>query len=98
MKESMYYATYDVSNNSTRESVIYTLKNSGFTRIQKSVFCGKISNQQKKDIIEKIKMTIDENDSFYLMMACTNCFGKMSIVGKGFDKEYVSDEKDSMVI
>lgn len=98
MKESMYYATYDVSDNGIRESIINILKNSGFTRIQKSVFCGKISNQQKKDIIEKIKIVIDETDSFYLMMACTTCFGKMSIVGKGFDREYVSDEKDSAIL
>lgn len=98
MKESMYYATYDVSDNGTRDSIINILKNSGFSRIQKSVFCGKISNQQKKDIIEKIKIVIAETDSFYLMMACTTCFGKMSIVGKGFDKEYVSDEKDSVIL
>ncbi|MGH2612740.1 MAG: CRISPR-associated endonuclease Cas2 [Rhabdochlamydiaceae bacterium] len=98
MKENMYYATYDVSDNGTRESIINILKNSGFTRIQKIVFCGKISNQQKKDIVEKIKIVIDETDSFYLMMACATCFGKISIVGKGFDKEYVSDEKGSMIL
>lgn len=98
MKENMYYATYDVSDNGIRESIIHILKNSGFTRIQKSVFCGKISNQQKKDIVEKIKIVIGETDSFYLMMACSTCFGKMNIVGKGFDKEYVSDEKNSMIL
>ncbi len=99
MKENMYYAVYDITDNTTRSSVIQILKNAGFTRIQKSVFCGKISNQQKKDVIEMIKNTIsDENDSFYLLLACKQCFGKIQIVGKNFDREYVSNEKTSVVL
>jgi CRISPR-associated protein Cas2 len=98
MKESMYYVTYDVSDDDTRSSVIQVLKDAGFTRIQKSVFCGKISPQQKKDIIEKIKMVINELDSFYMFVACQQCFGKVTIIGKGFDKEYVSDEKPADVL
>lgn len=94
----MYYAVYDVSENSTRTSVIHTLKNHGFVRIQKSVFCGNISNQQKKDLIEIIKYLVSKEDSFYLILSCNKCFGKVIIVGKGFDKEYVADKKRAMVL
>jgi CRISPR-associated protein Cas2 len=94
----MYYAVYDVTDDSTRTSVIHVLKNAGFVRIQKSVFCGKISGQQRKDLIETVKATVQENDSFYLILACNQCFGKIQIVGKGFDKEYVADEKPSVVL
>ena len=99
MKKIMYYAVYDINEDLTRNAIIHTLKNIGFTRIQKSVFCGRISSQQKKDIIEQVKIILkNENDSFYLIMSCNQCFGKMQIVGKGFDKEYVLDQKLSDVL
>ncbi len=98
MKKSMYYAVYDITENSTRSSVTHILKNQGFIRIQKSVFCGSLSGQNKKDLIESIKTTINENDSFYLILTCNQCFGKIKIIGKGFDKEYVSDKKPAVVL
>ena len=46
-----------------------------------------------------VKITIrSDNDSFYLILACKQCFGKIQIIGKGFDKEYVTNAKESMVI
>jgi len=98
LKKNMYYAVYDVSKNNTRTSVIHTLKNHGFVRIQKSVFCGNISNQQKKDLIEIIKYLISKEDSFYLILSCNKCFGRVVIVGKGFDKEYVADKRSAMIL
>ena len=98
MKKNMYYAVYDITENSTRSSVIHILKNQGFSRIQKSVFCGSLSGQNKKDLIELIKIIIHEDDSFYLILTCNQCFGKIKIIGKGFDKEYVSDKKPAVVL
>lgn len=93
----MYYAVYDITDDSTRESVIHVLKNHGFVRIQKSVFCGNMTSQHKKDLIETIKSIVSDNDSFYIMRSCNKCFGQVMIVGKGFDKEYVADEKSGLV-
>lgn len=99
MKKNMYYAVYDITENSIRTSIIQVLKNAGFIRIQKSVFCGRLSSQQKKDIIELIKELIKkEEDSFYLLLSCNQCFGKVQIIGKGFDKEYVIDKKPAEVL
>ncbi|MBI1663977.1 MAG: CRISPR-associated endonuclease Cas2 [Nitrosopumilus sp.] len=94
----MYYAVYNITNNSTRNSIICILKNQGFVRIQKSVFCGSLSGQNKKDMTESIKSVVDKNDSFYLILTCNRCFGKIKIIGKGFDKEYVSDKKPAVVL
>ena len=98
-KSNMYYAIYDISDDSTRSDIVQILKNVGFVRIQKSVFCGNLTSQQRKDIIESVKITIrNDNDSFYLIVSCKQCFGKIQIVGKDFDKKYVTNEKQSMVI
>lgn len=98
-KSNMYYAVYDITDDCTRSDIVQMLKNIGFVRIQKSVFCGSLTSQQRKDIIEMVKITIrNDNDSFYLILACKQCFGKIQIIGKGFDKEYVTNKKDSMVI
>ena len=99
IKQVMYYAVYDITENVTRDSVIHVLKDTGMVRIQKSVFCGMLSGQQKKDLIEKVKMTISQDDdSFYLIMSCNQCFGRITTLGKDFDMEYVSDRKPSIVL
>lgn len=98
MKKNMYYAVYDISNNRTRTRTIQALKNIGFVRIQESVFCGSLSSQQKKDLIENLKQITEENESVYLILACQTCFGKVTIIGNGFDKEYVTNDLESMVL
>ncbi|XHH09872.1 MAG: CRISPR-associated endonuclease Cas2 [Candidatus Bathyarchaeia archaeon] len=93
----MYYAVYDISDDKTRTRTIQALKNVGFVRIQKSVFCGSLSSQQKKDLIESLKCITGENESVYLILACQACFGKVTIIGRGFDKEYVANDLEGMV-
>lgn len=94
----MYYAVYDISNDRTRQRIVQTLKDAGFTRIQNSVFCGNLSSQQRKDFIEKTReVLVFDKDSLYLILTCNVCFGRVLMVGKGFDKEYVSDKRSSVV-
>jgi len=94
----MYYAVYDISNDKMRMRTIDALKNAGFTRIQKSVFCGALSSQQKKNLIENLKRIVSKTESIYLILTCKHCFGKITIIGKGFDMEYVSDKKAIEVV
>jgi CRISPR-associated protein Cas2 len=94
----MYYAVYDISDNKTRIRTIQALKNIGFVRIQESVFCGSLSSQQKKDLAENLKKITGENESVYLILTCRKCFGKVTIIGHGFDKEYVANNLESMVL
>ncbi len=98
MKENMYYAVYDISSDKTRLQIMQTLKNAGFVRIQKSVFCGSLSSQQKKNLVENLKQAARKPESIYLILACKHCFGKITIIGQGFDMEYVSNEKAIEVV
>ena len=98
MRENMYYAVYDISDAKTRLQTIQTLKDAGFVRIQKSVFCGRLSSQQKKNLVENLKRVSGAFESIYLIITCKHCFGKITIIGQGFDMEYVSDEKAIEVI
>ena len=94
----MYYAVYDISDDKTRLRVVQALKDIGFVRIQKSVFCGSLSSQQKKDLVEKLKRIAGDDESIYLILACQACFGRVTIIGQGFDKEYVSNDLESIVL
>ena len=98
MKENMYYAIYDISSDRTRQRTIQALKNAGLTRIQKSVFCGSLSPQQRKNLIENLKQTAGKSESLYLVRACKQCFGKIVVIGQGFDMEYVANEKAVEVV
>ncbi len=96
--ELSYYAIYDVSDNATRSRLVRMLKDAGFIRVQKSAFCGTLSGQEKKDLLERIKFTMkDDSDSFYLILTCHRCFGRISIIGKSFDFEYLKGKKAGMV-
>lgn len=95
----MYYVVYDVSRNKTRRKISRVLKDNGLYRIQKSAFCGPLSSQQKKDLVESLKRQVtEETDSVYVIAACNNCFGKIQILGKGFDIAYVTNRTPAMVI
>jgi len=92
MKNQLYYATYDITDDKIRKKVSTILKDAGFTRIQYSVFCGPLNKQQKKDLVENLKK-ITNTGSVYLIATCEACYGKLTIIGKGFDKEYVTGDK-----
>lgn len=94
MKANSYYAIYDISDNVVRSYVIKVLKNAGFIRVQKSAFCGTLVNQKKKDLLEDVKKVMtSERDSFYLILTCNQCFGRISIIGKDFDSQYAAGKK-----
>lgn len=92
MSDIVYFAVYDIIDNNTRESLIQILKDAGLVRIQKSVFCGKLNSQQKKDLLDKIKIIINEEDSLYLLMNCSACFDKMETFGKTFDEQCINNK------
>lgn len=94
-----YYGIYDISDNGIRNNVIRILKDLGFIRIQESVFCGLLSTQQKKDLIENIKKIILKNtDSFLLVLSCKQCFGKVISLGKTMDLEWIVNNDEAIVV
>ncbi len=94
-----YYGIYDISDNGDRNNVIQILKDSGFTRIQESVFCGSLSIQQKKDLIDKVKkIIVKDTDSFLLLLSCKQCLGKVISLGKIMDLDWIVNNDDSIVV
>ena len=93
MNGQLYYAAYDIADNKIRGKVSTALKNAGLTRIQYSVFCGPLNKQQKKDLMETLKKLTEATGSVYLIAACEACHNKLTVIGKGFDKEYVTGDK-----
>lgn len=95
----MHYAVYDISDTPTRTSVANTLKDMGLVRVQKSVFCGTLSEQSKKDLLERVGAILGAEgaDSFYLIMTCSLCFGNIVTIGESFDTEYAEGKTSSLV-
>jgi len=100
---TMHYAVYDIGDDPMRTSVADALKDSGFERVQKSVFCGTLSQQSKKDLLERVRLILGEPDegggarSFYLIMTCSACFGSIETLGEAFDAKYVAGETSALV-
>jgi len=100
---TMHYAVYDIGDDPTRTSVADALKDSGFERVQKSVFCGTLSQQSKKDLLERVRLILGGPDgeggvrSFYLIMTCSACFGSIETIGEAFDPEYAAGETTALV-
>lgn len=98
LASNAYYAFYDISSNDIRNDVIRILKDIGLLRIQESVFCGTLSSQQKKDLIENVKKVMtDKEDSFLLIFSCNQCFGKVISCGKKMDLDLIVNRDESIV-
>ena len=83
---------YDISSNRARKKVADACKNQGLYRVQKSVFLGDLNTNRIDEIIERSRELINtETDSLYVMPMCQDDFGKVQILGQGFDGELVAD-------
>ncbi|MDR1820387.1 MAG: CRISPR-associated endonuclease Cas2 [Methanobrevibacter sp.] len=73
------FAIYDISENRSRSSLIKLLRHHGFYRIQKSVFAGDITLDERLDLIDNVEMYLSsERDSIIVVPICESC--KDSIV------------------
>ena len=66
--------TYDISDNTTRSYYIKKLQSYGLYRIQKSVFAGHLTNDERLDLAEESKSFLSSgNDSIIIFSLCKNC-------------------------
>ncbi|MEM4389869.1 MAG: CRISPR-associated endonuclease Cas2 [Candidatus Micrarchaeia archaeon] len=98
MPTSLYYVVYDIPSNRLRSRVATALKNAGLERVQYSVFLGPLNKQRKKDLQETLKNIIQGNGSIYFIPTCEACFGKLSVIGRGFDVDYVTGAKRVVIV
>lgn len=74
--------TYDISDNTTRSYFIKKLQSYGLYRIQKSVFAGHITLDERLDLADETESFLSsDNDSIIIIPVCKNC--KNSILYSG---------------
>ncbi|WP_342766251.1 CRISPR-associated endonuclease Cas2 [Methanothermococcus sp.] len=75
--------------------------NYGLYRIQKSVFAGSLNNNRVDELrvfCENILKNGGENDKIYIIPVCKKCFGSLICVGEEFDKDLITDNKNTLVL
>ena len=84
---------YDITSNKARNRVAKKCKKYGLTRVQKSIFLGKMDFNRFDELAEFCLEEIEEEtDSVYLFPFCQDDFRKINVLGQGFDKKLVNDE------
>lgn len=87
------WVVYDITENAKREKVIRVCKSYGLYRVQKSVFLGTLNTNELDSVALECQGHIDpEIDSVYVFPFCDDCYSKIKLIGKAFDKDLVSDK------
>jgi len=95
----LIWLIYDISNDKNRKKIYDLAKQNGLYSVQKSVFVGRITNNKKEKLINKIEFTIDlENDSIYIFKMNQDNFRDANFLGKAFDKKLINDEIETFFI
>jgi CRISPR-associated protein Cas2 len=90
---------YDISENKTRNKAAKYCKNKGLYRVQKSIFLGELNKNQKDELKIMLEMIVDEDtDSIYIFPSSRDYLYDTEFIGKGFEKELVSNEVVSKFI
>jgi len=88
----LVWVIYDITEDKLRNKVAKTCKNYGLYRVQKSAFLGDLNKNQADSMALECEDIIATEDSLYVFPMCDDCFKKIKLLGKAFDKDLVSDE------
>ena len=95
----LVWVLYDISKNSTRNRAVKFCKNKGLSRVQKSIFLGMLDDNQRDELKIQMEDLIDKDtDSVYIFPSSKEYLKITNLIGKGFDKEMISDEVVSKFI
>lgn len=93
MSKILAWIMYDITKNKIRNRVAKRCKKYGLTRVQKSVFLGKMDITRFEELSDYCMEQIEEDtDSVYLFPFCQEDFRRINVLGQGFDKKLVNDE------
>ena len=93
MAKILAWIMYDIASNKIRNRVAKRCKKYGLTRVQKSIFLGRMDFNRFDELTEFCLDEIEEEtDSVYLFPFCQDDFRKINVLGQGFDKKMVNDE------
>ncbi|WP_232229056.1 CRISPR-associated endonuclease Cas2 [Methanobrevibacter wolinii] len=78
----LIFVMYDISDTPTRSNFIKRLRYYGLRRIQKSVFSGMLSIDERFDLAEEFELYLSsDHDSIILIPLCENCNESIFIEG-----------------
>ncbi len=87
------WVLYDIQKDKPRAKVAKLCKQAGLYRVQKSVFLGTLTANEKDTLELQIEELIDEKvDSVYIFPMSKNELKDTVLLGQAFDKDMVSDE------
>ena len=82
MVDILVFVMYDITDNSTRSSFVKKLQHYGLRRIQKSIFCGFLSIDERLNLASEFDFYMSsEQDSIILIPACESCLESVFIEG-----------------
>jgi len=89
----MVWVVYDITENKIRRKVANICLDKGLYRVQKSVFLGNLSSNERDELAIECEEVIDPDvDSVYVFPMDNESFKKVKLLGQAFDKKLVSDE------
>ena len=87
------WVLYDIQKDKSRTKVAKLCKQAGLYRVQKSVFLGTLTANEKDTLELQIEELIDEEvDSVYIFPMSKNELQDTVLLGQAFDKDMVTDE------
>lgn len=93
MSSILAWIMYDIAENKVRNKIAKVCKKYGLTRVQKSIFLGRLDTSRFDELAEYCLDLMDEDtDSVYLFPFCQDDFRRIQVLGQGFDKKLVNDE------
>ena len=93
MSSILAWVMYDIAENKVRNKLAKVCKKYGLTRVQKSIFLGRLDTNRFDELAEHcLDLMDEETDSVYLFPFCQDDFRRIQVLGQRFDKKLVNDE------
>lgn len=90
---------YDIQNDKKRKEVTKIAQANGLTRVQKSVFVGDVNKRRIDLLTNASKKVIDKNtDSIFIFPIAQDDYDKLVMIGRNFDRSFISNKKGAMII
>ncbi len=93
------WVLYDIKKDSARTKAAKFCKQAGLYRVQYSTFLGSLNTNQRDTLSLQLQSEIDETeDKVYILPMSRDELKNTVLLGKAFDKNYVSDEVKSLFL
>ena len=93
------WVLYDIKKDKARNKAAKYCKQAGLYRVQYSTFLGNIDAPQRDTLSLQLESEIDETiDKIYILPMSKDELKQTILLGKAFDKAYVSDEVKALFL